>query len=64
MSAPLPPLLVVDDENNMRLSLRTILTDEGYTVKTVESAEEALRLLDREKFFMVITDPPGRDERR
>ena len=56
MSAPLPPLLVVDDENNMRLSLRTILGEEGYAVKAVESAEEALKLLEREKFFLVITD--------
>ena len=56
MSAPLPPLLVVDDEKNMRLSLRSILGGEGYEAKTVESAEEALRLLEREKFFMVITD--------
>jgi DNA-binding NtrC family response regulator len=40
----------------MRLSLRAILGEEGYAVKTVESAEEALRLLEREKFFLVITD--------
>jgi len=56
MTSPLPPLLVVDDEHNMRLSLRTILGEEGYAVKTAESAEEALRLLEREKFFMAITD--------
>src|SRR5205085_3866949 len=56
MSVPLPPLLVVDDENNMRLSLRAILGEEGYSVKTVESAEEALRFLDREKYFLTITD--------
>ncbi len=56
MSVPLPPLLVVDDENNMRLSLREILSNEGYVANTVESAEEALRLLEREKFFLVITD--------
>src|ERR1051325_7431062 len=56
MSVPLPSLLVVDDEHNMRLSLRSILGDEGYSVKTVESAEEALRLLEREKFFMTISD--------
>ena len=30
MSTPLPPLLVVDDEKNMRLSLQTMLGDEGY----------------------------------
>src|SRR5438094_5885970 len=52
----LPPLLVVDDEKNMRLSLETILSDEGYEVRAAESAEEALRLLNQDQFFMVITD--------
>lgn len=56
MSLRLPPVLVVDDEKNMRLSLKTVLTDERYSVRTVESAEEALELLAREDFFMVITD--------
>jgi DNA-binding NtrC family response regulator len=56
MSAALPPVLVVDDEKNMRLSLQTVLTDENYGVRGVESAEEALGLLGREEFFMVITD--------
>jgi DNA-binding NtrC family response regulator len=56
MSAPLPPVLVVDDEKNMRLSLQTVLKDEGYAARAVESAEEALQLLSREEFFMVITD--------
>ena len=56
MSLRLPPVLVVDDEKNMRLSLKTVLTDERYPVRTVESAEEALSLLEREEFFMVITD--------
>ena len=56
MSLPLPPVLVVDDEKNMRLSLRTVLSDEGYAVRAVESAEEALQLLAQEEFFMVITD--------
>jgi DNA-binding NtrC family response regulator len=56
MSVSLPPLLVVDDENNMRISLRTMLTDEGYEVKTVESGEEALRQLEREKYFLIISD--------
>jgi DNA-binding NtrC family response regulator len=56
MSVPLPPVLVVDDEKNMRQSLQTVLEDEGYVARTVESAEEALELLAREEFFMVITD--------
>jgi DNA-binding NtrC family response regulator len=56
MSFPLPPVLVVDDEKNMRLSLRKVLTDEDYSVRTVDSAEEALTLLGREEFLIVITD--------
>ena len=56
MSLPLPPVLIVDDEKNMRLSLQKMLVDEGYVVRGVESAEEALNLLSREEFFMAITD--------
>ncbi len=56
MSAPLPPVLVVDDEKNMRLSLHAMLGDEGYHARTVESAEQGLKLLGQEEFFMVITD--------
>jgi DNA-binding NtrC family response regulator len=56
MNLPLPPVLVVDDEKNMRRSLQTMLTDEGYAVRVAESAEEALALLAQENFFMVITD--------
>ncbi|MGC3959689.1 MAG: sigma-54 dependent transcriptional regulator [Verrucomicrobiota bacterium] len=56
MTLPLPPLLVVDDEKNMRLSLQTMLGDEGYVVLAVESAEAGLELLAKESVFMVITD--------
>ena len=56
MNVPLPPVLVVDDEKNMRLSLQTVLQGEDYAARAVESAEEALTLLACEEFFMVITD--------
>ncbi|HWW03172.1 MAG TPA: sigma-54 dependent transcriptional regulator [Candidatus Acidoferrum sp.] len=56
MTSALPPVLVVDDEKNMRASLKTVLADEHYPVRAVESAEEALHLLAHEDFFMVITD--------
>jgi DNA-binding NtrC family response regulator len=56
MSATLPAVLLVDDERNMCLSLQTVLGDEGYATKAVESAEEGLTRLEREKFLMVITD--------
>ena len=56
MSLPLPPILVVDDEKNMRLSLKSILHGEGYDVQMVESAEEAIAALEKLEFLMVITD--------
>src|SRR2546430_4800006 len=56
MSVKLPPLLVVDDEKNMRLSLEAVMADEGYEVRAVDSAEQALRLWEQEDFFMIITD--------
>ena len=56
MSHALPPIMVVDDEKNMRLSLQAILSDEQYSVRLVESAEAGLDLLRKEEFLMVITD--------
>ncbi len=56
MNFHLPPVLVVDDEKNMRRSLETVLKDEGYAAQVAESAEEALELIAREDFFMIITD--------
>lgn len=52
----LPPLLIVDDEQNMRVSLTSILESEGYKVVAVASAEDALKQLEREEFFMILTD--------
>jgi DNA-binding NtrC family response regulator len=40
----------------MRLSLETIMSEEGYQYRAAESAEEALKLIEQEEFFMVITD--------
>lgn len=52
----LPPILVVDDERNMRLSLETIMSEEGYQYRAADSAEQALKMMEAEEFFMVITD--------
>jgi len=49
-------LLVVDDERNMRESLKTVLESRGYQVATVESAEDGLKAVKESDFFMVITD--------
>jgi DNA-binding NtrC family response regulator len=56
MTPNLPPILVVDDEKNMRISLEAVMNHEGYVYRAVESAELALKLLESEEFFMVITD--------
>ena len=56
MSAALPPVLLVDDEKNLRASLETVLADAGYATRAIESAEEGLKVLAAEECFMVITD--------
>ncbi len=56
MNQLLPPVLVVDDEKNMRISLKSILAGEGYAARVAESAEEALGALEKEEILLVITD--------
>ncbi len=56
MKPAVPPLLIIDDEKNMRLSLEAVMADEGYPVRSLESAEQALEVLEKEEFFLVITD--------
>src|SRR5205085_7610273 len=40
----------------MRISLEAVMNHEGYQYRAVESAEQALKVLENEEFFMVITD--------
>ncbi len=49
-------ILVVDDEAGIRSSLKGILEDEGYTTKTTETGEEALGLLTKQDFDLVLLD--------
>ncbi len=56
MRASLPPLLIIDDEPNMRSSLEHIMVDEGYLVRVLETAEKGWQALEETEFFMVITD--------
>lgn len=58
MKPNLPPVLVVDDEPNMRETVREMLSDDGFAVELAESAEDALEMMAAPgaKFFMVITD--------
>ena len=58
MKSTLPPILVVDDELNMRVTIRELLVDEGYEVDLAESGEEAIEKLSEVGlgFFAMITD--------
>lgn len=49
-------ILVVDDEENIRLLLREELEDEGYEVLTAESGEQALELVKAERPDLVTLD--------
>ncbi len=49
-------ILVVDDELSMREFLAILLEGEGYRVDQAESAEDALRCIDRESYHLVISD--------
>jgi CheY-like chemotaxis protein len=50
-------VLLVDDEELVRLSTADMLTELGYTVVEADSAEEALRLVDQgQRFDVLVTD--------
>lgn len=49
-------ILVVDDEENLRLVLRTLLKRQGYEVETAASGEEALGLVDTFGPDVILTD--------
>jgi two-component system, NtrC family, response regulator AtoC len=49
-------VLVVDDEENLRVVLRTLLRRHGYEVETASSGEEALGMVDSFGPDVVLTD--------
>jgi two-component system nitrogen regulation response regulator NtrX len=49
-------ILIIDDEASIRSSLKGILEDEGFQVKTVESGEEGLELLKNQNVDLVLLD--------
>ena len=56
-------ILAVDDQRYFRELIEGLLDDEGYDVQTTSSGEEALHILEREDFDVVLTDlvMPGID---
>lgn len=49
-------ILVVDDEDSVRRLLQELLKKEGYQVKTAENGLEALELVDKFHFDLIIID--------
>ncbi|HOO89760.1 MAG TPA: sigma-54 dependent transcriptional regulator [Syntrophales bacterium] len=49
-------ILVVDDEESICLSLKGILSDEGYEVLTAYSGEECLDIIEEERPSLVLLD--------
>ena len=58
MSAPSTGarILVVDDDNAIRETLRAILEDEGYPVAAASNGREALEKFRNGRFDLVVTD--------
>jgi len=59
------PILVVDDEPIVRESIRDWLKDAGYQVATAETGEEALEMIEKQDFSVMILDVrlPGKRPR-
>ena len=58
-----PKVLIVDDEKNIRRTLRMVLSSKEYSVGDCASAEEAIRLMQEEPVDVVLLDIklPGMD---
>jgi FixJ family two-component response regulator/GGDEF domain-containing protein len=49
-------ILAVDDQRYFRVFLEDLLVQQGFEVRTARSGDEALHLLERESFDVVVTD--------
>src|SRR5512141_528094 len=56
-------ILIVEDEETLRESIKRIFVKEGYTVDGAESAEQGLALLETGMYDVILTDIilPGMD---
>jgi response regulator RpfG family c-di-GMP phosphodiesterase len=49
-------ILIVDDEETIRLALRKFLRSRGYEVEVAGSGDQAMQILDRESFSLMLCD--------
>jgi two-component system response regulator AtoC len=52
----LSQILVIDDEPSNREAISLLLTSAGYQVQTAESGEDALQILQKNPFEVILTD--------
>ncbi len=53
---PSENILLVEDDDNCRISLAAILEEEGYNITTAENGRTAIKLLKEQKFSLLLTD--------
>ena len=56
MSAPLEPILIVDDDKLVLASLKATLEREGYLIFTANSGQEALEILNDQPIDIILCD--------
>lgn len=59
-----PSILVVEDDDDVRETIGSLLTDAGFRVETVTSAWQAIAVMEKRRFDMVVADvtlPGGLD---
>jgi DNA-binding NtrC family response regulator len=49
-------ILIIDDDENIRKVLETILTDEGYSVETAETAKKGIEKSEKVFFNLALID--------
>ncbi len=49
-------ILIVDDEKDIRNNIKAILSDENYLANTAENSDEALELINKNNFDLIILD--------
>tara|TARA_Y100000590_G_scaffold307585_1_gene347291 strand:- start:537 stop:1871 length:1335 start_codon:yes stop_codon:yes gene_type:complete len=49
-------ILIVDDEKDIRNNIKAILSDENYFVDTAENSDEALQLVNKNTYNLIILD--------
>lgn|SRR5689334_14699425 len=56
MTAKSPRILIVDDEDDLRLLLHESLEGHGYDITSASDGDEAIELLKRQRFDLALLD--------